>query len=142
MVRTHKLADAAHGRHLAHFGHGGQAAGELANDLFLVAAQHVDADFWRAKLDAQSAKMAHFVHHGGHVQERLAGDAADVQAHAAKLGVALHQYDLEAQVGSAKRRRIAAGVGAQHEQVTVQINRAGEAGGIGCGCALSNRARG
>ena len=79
------LADAAHGRHLAHFGHGGKAA---------------------------------------------------------MLGVALHQYDLEAQVGSAKRRRIAAGAEAQHEQVTVQINRAGEAGGIGYGCALSNRARG
>ena len=74
VVGTDELADASHGRHLAHFGHGRQAARELGYDFFFVAAQHVDVDFGFTKLDAQSAQVAHFIHDSGHVQQRLAGN--------------------------------------------------------------------
>jgi hypothetical protein len=39
VVGTDEGAVAAHDGHLAHLGHLAQAAGELADDLFLVAAQ-------------------------------------------------------------------------------------------------------
>jgi hypothetical protein len=45
-------AVAAHRGHLAHLGHLGQAAGEFADDFFFVAAQRVDIDSGRAKVDA------------------------------------------------------------------------------------------
>jgi hypothetical protein len=56
VVGTDKGAVAAHGGHLAHLGHGGQAAGELADDLFLVAAQLVDVDLGRAKVHPRSPR--------------------------------------------------------------------------------------
>jgi hypothetical protein len=65
--------------------------------------------------------VRHFVHHRCHVQQRLAGNAAHVQAHAAQLGVALHQNDLQTQVGGAEGGAVAAGAAAQHQHVAVQI---------------------
>jgi hypothetical protein len=50
------MAVAAHGGDLAHLGHGGQAAGELADDLFLVAAQLVDVDLRGTEVHAQVAR--------------------------------------------------------------------------------------
>jgi hypothetical protein len=55
VVGADKVAVAAHGGHLAHLGHGGQAAGELADDLFFVAAQLVDVDHGAPKSTPRSA---------------------------------------------------------------------------------------
>ena len=43
------------------------------------------------------------------MQQRLRRDATHVQAHATQLGIALHQDDLEPQVGSAEGRAVATG---------------------------------
>jgi hypothetical protein len=95
VVGSHKVAVAAHGGHLAHLGHGGQAAGELADDLFLVAAQLVHVDLGRAEVDAQVGRQVLTPRPSRrHVQQRLGGDAAHVQAHAAQGGVALDQMTL------------------------------------------------
>jgi hypothetical protein len=121
MVGTDEMAVAAHGGHLAHLGHGGQAAGELANDLFLVAAQLVDVDHGYAEVHAQVGQVAHLVHHGGHVQQRLGRDAAHVQADAAQRGVAFDDDDFQAQVGRAEGGGVAAGATAQHQHVALQV---------------------
>jgi hypothetical protein len=44
-----KRAIAAHGGDFAHLGHRGQAASQLANDFFFVAAQLVDVDYWACR---------------------------------------------------------------------------------------------
>ncbi len=51
------------------------------------------------------------------VQQRLGGNAADVQAHAAELLPALDEGHLQSQVRRAKGRRVAAGAGAEHQQL-------------------------
>ena len=89
-----------------------------------MAAQRVDIDSGRAKVDASRRQVAHLIHHRSHMQQRLAGDAADVQAHAAQGGVAFDDDDLEAEVGRAEGGAVAAGAAAEHEQIALQIGRA------------------
>jgi hypothetical protein len=128
VVGTHKRAVAAHGGHLAHLGHGGQAAGQLADDLFFVAAQLVNVDHGCAKVHAQVGHVADFVHDGCHVQQCLGWDAAHVQAHATQGGVALDDDNFQAQVGCAEGSGIATGATAQHQQVALHIGTAAKAG--------------
>ena len=74
-----------HHRHLAHLGHRGQAAGQLADDLVLVRAQLVEVDLRLGRSRRRwPPKCADLVHHRGDVQQRLRRDAADVQADAAE----------------------------------------------------------
>jgi hypothetical protein len=73
------------------------------------------------KVHAKVAQVADLVHHGGHVQQRLAGDAAHVQADAAQRGVAFDDHDLQAQVRRAERRRVAARAAAEHQHVALQV---------------------
>jgi hypothetical protein len=134
------VAVAAHGGHLAHLGHGGQATSELADDFLLVAAQLVHTDGGYAELHAQVAQVADLVHHRRHVQQRLAGDAAHVQAHAAQGGIALDQHDFQAQVGRAERRAVAARASTQHQQVALHVG-ATKAGGGGSGSGRCSRCR-
>jgi hypothetical protein len=61
--------------------------------------------------------VADLVHHRRHVQQRLGGDAADVQAHAAQGGIALDDDGLQAEVGGAEGGRIATRAGAEHQHV-------------------------
>ena len=121
MVGADKAAVAAHGGDLAHLGHGGQATGQLADDLFLVAAQLVDVDHRRAKVHTQRGHVAHLVHHRGHVQQRLGRNAAHIQADAAQRGVALHDHHLQPQVRSAEGGRVAAWATAEHQHVAVEV---------------------
>lgn len=65
----------------------------------------------------------------GHMQRRLAGDAADVQTNATELGVALHQNHFETQISRAESRRITARTRAEHQQVARQVDAAVVAGG-------------
>ncbi len=131
VVGAHKRAVAAHGGDLAHFGHGGQAAGQLADDLFFVAAQLVNVDHGCAKVHTQVGHMADFIHDGGHVQQRLAGNAAHVQAHATQGGVALDDDDFQAQISRTEGGGIATGATAQHQHIAFDVCRAAEAGGGG-----------
>jgi hypothetical protein len=55
VVGVEEMAVAAHGLHLARLGHAGQAAGELADHLFLVRAQLVDVHLGRGETDAEVA---------------------------------------------------------------------------------------
>jgi hypothetical protein len=57
----------------------------------------------------------------GGVQKRLRRDAADVETHAAERGVALDQHDLLAEIGRAERGGVAAGPGAQYQDVGMKV---------------------
>ena len=107
-----KRADAAHEGDFAHFGHGGQAAGEFGDDLFLVGAQLVQIDLGRAEAHASGFEMACFVDDGGHVQQGFGGDAAYVQAYAAQCAVLFNQGNFQAFVGCGKGGRVTAGAAA------------------------------
>jgi hypothetical protein len=133
VVGADEMAVTAHGGHLAHLGHRAQPTRELADDLFLVAAQLVDVDHGYAEVHAKVAQVADLVHHGGHVQQRLGRDAAHVQADAAQRGVAFDDHDFQAQVRRAERRRVAARAAAEHQHVALQVGRAAEGGRDGGG---------
>ena len=90
---------------LAHLGHGCKATSQLADDLVVVAAQLVDVDVGRAKINAERCHVADFVHYGGDVRQRLGLNAADIQADAAERRITLDQHHLQAQIGRAKSSR-------------------------------------
>ena len=122
VMRIEEAADAAHDLDLARLGHAGEAAGQLADDLLLPAAQLVEVDLRRAERDAvRRASAFDFVHHGGDVQQRLRRNAADVEAHAAERRVALDEHRLHAEIGGAERGGVAAGAGAEHEHLAFDV---------------------
>ena len=57
------------------------------------------------------------------VQQRLRWNAADIQTHAAQLRPSLDQGRLHAEIGCAKRRGVAAGTCAEHDDVEVVCRR-------------------
>ena len=126
--RVDELTRALNHRDLAHLGHCRQATGQLAHDLFLVRPELGQVDPGLGERDAERFEVPHFVHHGGHVQQRFRRDAADVQAHASERCVAFHQHRLQAQIRGPKGRRIAARAGAEYEHVALQVGAADDAG--------------
>ena len=108
---------------------------ELADDLVLPGAQLVEIDLRRAERDAVLGERLRLVHYRGDVQQRLRRNAADVEAYAAERRVALDQHRLHAEVGGAKRGAVAAGAGAQHEHLALDVGLAGVARGAGNGAA-------
>ncbi|KUP94357.1 hypothetical protein TRIHO_06760 [Tritonibacter horizontis] len=94
------------------------AAGVLADDLILVGFHLVPVDRRRFPLEAHGAKIVFcFVQHMGRVQQRLGGDAADVETGAAKGLAAFDDGGLEAQLGAADGADIAAGACADDDDV-------------------------
>ena len=71
-----------------------------------------DIDRRLGKDDATIMDVLGFVHYCGNVQECLRRDAADVETDPAERGVTLDDDGLEAEVGSAESRRVAAGAAA------------------------------
>src|SRR2546425_8137694 len=106
---------------LAHLRHRGEPAGELSDYLVLERAQLGEVELRLAKRDAVVGEIARGVHDGRGMQERLRGNAADVEAHAAQRWIALDQHRLQPEVRGAKRRRIAARPGAQDDDVAFEI---------------------
>jgi hypothetical protein len=93
-----------------------------------VSAQLVDIELRRTKIDTKIRHVTHFVHDGGHMQQGLGRNAAHVQADPAQRGIALHQHDLEAEIGGAERRAVATRAAAEHEHVALKVGTAAEAG--------------
>ncbi len=74
------------------------------------------------------------------MQQRLGGDAADVQAHAAQHRPAFDQRHLEPQVGGPKSRGVAAHPGAEHDQIDGARRQALRSAGAAAG-SRGQRAR-
>ena len=77
----------------------------------------VEVDLGLAEADPVLGHLLGLGDHPRGVQQRLGGDAADVQAHAAERLVALDQHRLQPEVGGAEGRRVAAGTGADHDHL-------------------------
>jgi hypothetical protein len=134
LVRRHERAGAGDDRDLALLAHAGEAAVHLRDDLVLVRAQLVEFDFRRAEGDADVGGVRGFVDDARGVQQRLRRNAADVEADAAERAVAFDEHDVLAEVGGAERGRVAAGAGAEHDDVAVEVGLAARiAGGFRCG---------
>jgi hypothetical protein len=65
------------------------------------------------------------------VQQRLARNAAHVQAHAAEGGIALDEHGLHAEVGAAEGRGVATGAGTENQHFALDIRLAAVGGGAG-----------
>ena len=65
--------------------------------------------------------MRGLLDHVGRMQQRLGRDAADVEADPAEAGVTLDQHGIEAEIGAAERRGVAAGTGADHHHRAFDI---------------------
>ena len=134
VIRIEEVTVTAHHLDLAALGHAGQAAGQLADDLVLVAAQLVDVDLRRGKTDAEISGVLRLVDDLGDVQQGLGRDAPDIQADAAEGGIAFDDYGLEAEVGGTEGSRVTAGAGTEDEQVALDVGTAIVAGGNRCRC--------
>ena len=132
LVRRNELAGTLHDGDLALLGHAGEAAGELCDDLVLESGELADVDFRRAEIDADLARVRGLVDHLGRMQQRLRRNAADVEADAAEGRVALDQHCVHTEVGTAERGRVAAGTGAEHDDLAFDV-------GLAAGCARSFR---
>src|SRR3546814_3747718 len=83
-----------------------------------------------AEVDAVVARVLRLVDHRRRVQQRLGGNAADVEADATELRMTLDQHGVEAEVGRAERCGVAAGAGAEDDDGAFDV---GLAAGGGCG---------
>jgi hypothetical protein len=99
------------------FRHGGKTAGQLGNHLILACAHLFEVDLRLREGDAHIAQGLDLLEDGGRVQERLRGDAADVQTDPAEPVETLDQDDLLAEIRRSEGRRIAAGTGAEHDDL-------------------------
>ncbi len=127
LVRPRELGLARDDLDLATLGEALEPTRQLADDLLLPLAQAIEVDFGLAEADPERGRLLGFRDHAGGVQQRLRGDAADVQADAAEHVEALDEHDLEAEVGGAEGGRVAAGSGADDDDAA------------GLGLALSRR---
>ena len=98
----------------------GEALEQPAHDAVLVGvdAGHVDA--LEGGADPELLGLTRGVGDLGGVQQRLGGDAADVQAGAAEL-VLLDERDAQAELGGAQRTRVAAGPRSQDHDVELVV---------------------
>ena len=90
-MRAHESARALHDLDLALLGQHAQAAGQLLDDRALPAAQLLEVDLRRAEGDAMGAHLLGVLDDLGRMQQRLGGNAADIQTHAAQRRPTLHQ---------------------------------------------------
>jgi hypothetical protein len=123
-VGGRELGDAVHDLDLALLGQAHEAAGELADDGLLPAAQRVDVDLRLAEGDAVRRGLLRLREHLRHVEQRLGGDAAHVEAHAAERLVALDEHGLEPEIGGPEGRGVAAGPRAEHDDVALHVDLA------------------
>ena len=111
---------------LALLGETGKAAGEALDDAVLPAAQLAEVDRRLRERDAVGAHVAAFGDDLGGVQQRLRGDAADVEADAAETWPALDQHHLLAEIRGPERRGVAAGTGTEHQDLGVDVAGGGD----------------
>ena len=120
-----------------------ESAGEACDDAVLPVAELRRIDLGRTEAHAELGHRLRILDHAGRMQQRLGRDAADVQAHAAQRRPALDQRDRKAQVRGAKRRRVTARAGAEHDEVEIvgMSRRCGRGRPRRCGPARALRRR-
>ena len=104
----------------------------LLDDRLLPRAEPSTSILRLGELDPVVAHLRGLGDDPGGMQQRLRGNATDVQAHSAERVVALDQHGLQAEVGGAERGGVAAGPGSDHDHLGVVI-AAGAVSGRGWG---------
>ena len=117
-VGIHELGTTTQRAGVAAFAKCGDATCQLGNDFGLHEVAHgVEIDLRLAEGQAHGRGFLGFVDDLRSMKQGLAGDATPVQAHAAQLGVFVHQQHLHPVVGSVQRRRITTGATTDDEQL-------------------------
>ena len=113
-LRAFKIRAAFDDGHVAHLGERGDAVAKLVNDGFLPHAQLVQVERRLAERDAAMRGFAGVDDLMRGVKQRLRGNAAAVETHAAEPLFALDENDFLAEIRRIKRRGITAGTGANN----------------------------
>jgi hypothetical protein len=124
LAGRHEASLAIHDDDLALASQAGQTAREALDYAILPAAQTLDVDLDLA--ERQTADLAHlacFRQYFGGVQQCLRGDAADIQTDAAQCRPPIDQDDFLAQIGGAKRGRVATRSSSENEHLGVHRTR-------------------
>ena len=119
-VRRGELAASLDHGHLAGLGQAAEAARQLVHHPVLELAQAVEIDLGLSERQPEVCPLFRVGDHLRGVEQGLRRNAADVQADAADARVALDQHHLLAEVGRPKRRGVAAGPGAEHQDLGVK----------------------
>ncbi len=114
---------------LALLGEAGQAARQPLDHAVLPAADRARVEGRRAKAHAVRAHRLGVVDDLGDMQERLGRDAADVEADAAQRRARVDQNDVLSEIGGAEGGGVAAGTGAQDQNIGLEIGLAAWVGG-------------
>ena len=121
LVGRDELGRSLHDLDLALLGEPREAAGQAADHAVLPVGKLVEVDLGLAELKAVRRHLARLGDHLGGVQERLGGDAADVQADPAERRIALDQHGLEPEIGRPEGRRVAPRPRAQHHELRLDV---------------------
>ena len=81
----------------------------------------VEIDRRRAEAHAVAGQRRRLVDGLGDMQQRLGGNAADVEADAAERRPRVDQHDFLPEIGGAERRGVAAGAGAENQEVGLEV---------------------
>ena len=92
-----------------------QPAGQLGDDAVLVGAHAIQIDARGIKLNPEMFRLLGLAQNLCAMKQRLGGDAAPVQAHAAGIGLGIDQGHVHTQVCGQKGRGIAAGSGPNYD---------------------------
>ena len=102
----------------AHPGQLGDSTGKLGQNGFFPRSQLGRLDGWRSKSNAAVLRFARRNDRVGGIKQRLGRNAAAVETDAAEPFVPLDQDHFLAQIGGVKGRGVAAGTGANHDNLS------------------------
>ena len=125
-VGVDQFAEALHDLDLVFLHQVGDAAGELAHDFDLALHHRAEIDLDVAGDDAvRGETFPREMEILGRGEERLARDAADVEAGAAERLVLLHDGGLEAELRGANGGDVTAGTAANDDELIIKIGHGG-----------------
>ena len=116
-VGTGEASDAAHHLDLALPGEHREPPGQLRDHGSLPVSQPRAIYLWRAEGDPARAHLLGILDDLGRVQQRLGGNATDVQAHPAQRRVTLDECHLETEIRRAESGGVAPRPRTEHEQL-------------------------
>ena len=134
-----ELALALDDGHLTLTGEAGEAPRQPLDDPVLPVADGGEIDRGRPETDAMRAHRRRLVYGLGDMQERLRGDAADVEADAAERLALIDKHDLLSKVGGAEGGGVAARPRAEDEDFRLEIRGRGGRRRSGGGSSRSGR---
>src|SRR6185295_19042268 len=108
-VRIDDRGEALDVLHLAMLDELAGPAGQALDDIVLERAELREVDPRLAELDAPRLRASRLVQHVGDVQERLRGNAAAIDADAARVHFGIDKRHAQAEIGGEKRGGVAAG---------------------------------